>query len=101
MIVSGGENVFPAEVEELLASHEAVTEAAVVGVDDEKYGKRLRAYIVLNDGASLDEDGVKAYVKENLARYKVPRDVTFIDELPRNPAGKVMKRKLPDFEGDG
>ncbi|MDT4903493.1 MAG: fatty-acyl-CoA synthase [Pseudonocardiales bacterium] len=100
MIVSGGENVFPAEVEELLASHEAVTEAAVVGVDDEKYGKRLRAYIVLNDGASLDEDGVKAYVKENLARYKVPRDVTFIDELPRNPAGKVMKRKLPDFEGD-
>jgi fatty-acyl-CoA synthase len=100
MIVSGGENVFPAEVEELLASHEAVTEAAVVGVDDEKYGKRLRAYIVLNDGASLDEDGVKAYVKENLARYKVPRDVSFIDELPRNPAGKVMKRKLPDFEGD-
>jgi fatty-acyl-CoA synthase len=98
MIVSGGENVFPAEVEELLASHDSVTEAAVVGVDDEKYGKRLRAYVVLNDGASLDEDGVKAYVKENLARYKVPRDVTFIDELPRNPAGKVMKRKLPDLE---
>ena len=96
MIVSGGENVFPAEVEELLGSHRDIVEAAVVGVDDEKYGKRLRAYLVLGQGASLDEDAVKDYVKKNLARYKVPRDVTFIDEMPRNPAGKVMKRDLPD-----
>ncbi len=96
MIVSGGENVFPAEVEELLGSHQDIVEAAVVGVDDEKYGKRLRAYLVLAKGAKLDEDAVKDYVKKNLARYKVPRDVTFIDEMPRNPAGKIMKRDLPD-----
>jgi fatty-acyl-CoA synthase len=96
MIVSGGENVFPAEVEELLSAHESISEAAVVGVDDEKYGKRLRAYVVRSGGKDLDEDAVRAYVKENLARYKVPRDVIFIDEMPRNPAGKVVKRDLPD-----
>jgi fatty-acyl-CoA synthase len=95
MIVSGGENVFPAEVEELISAHDGVTEAAVIGVDDEKYGKRLRAYVVRSDN-SLDEDAVKAHVKSNLARYKVPREVVFLDELPRNPAGKVVKRELPD-----
>ncbi|HET6877168.1 MAG TPA: acyl-CoA synthetase [Jatrophihabitans sp.] len=100
MIVSGGENVFPAEVEDLLTRLDGVAEAAVVGVDDEKYGKRLRAYIVRGSGAGLDEDDVKSYVKSNLARYKVPRDVVFVDELPRNPAGKVVKRELPDPDGD-
>ncbi len=94
MIVSGGENVFPAEVEELLASHEAIEEAAAVGVKDEKFGQRLRAFVVLRDGQKLTEDEVKAYVKENLANYKVPREVEFIDELPRNPTGKVLKREL-------
>ena len=94
MIVSGGENVFPAEIEELLASHDAVDEAAVVGVDDEQFGQRLRAYVVCRPGASLSDDAVRAYVRENLARYKVPRDVVFIDELPRNPTGKVLKREL-------
>jgi fatty-acyl-CoA synthase len=97
MIVSGGENVFPAEVEDLIAAHDGVSEAAVVGVDDEKYGKRLRAYVVRSD-ESLDEDAIKAHVKSNLARYKVPREVVFLDELPRNPAGKVVKRELPDPE---
>jgi fatty-acyl-CoA synthase len=95
MIVSGGENVFPAEVEDLIASHDGVTEAAVIGVDDEKYGKRLRAYVVRSD-ESLDEEAIKAHVKSNLARYKVPREVVFLDELPRNPTGKVVKRELPD-----
>jgi fatty-acyl-CoA synthase len=95
MIVSGGENVFPAEVEELISAQDGVSEAAVIGVDDEKYGKRLRAYVVRSD-ESLDEDAVKAHVKSNLARYKVPREVVFLDELPRNPAGKVVKRELPD-----
>ncbi|MDQ2797524.1 MAG: AMP-binding protein, partial [Actinomycetota bacterium] len=75
MIVSGGENVFPAEVEELLATYDGVTEAAVVGVDDEKYGKRLRAYVVLSDSASVDEQELKDHVKSNLARYKVPREI--------------------------
>jgi fatty-acyl-CoA synthase len=94
MIVSGGENVFPAEVEELLASHEQIDEAAAVGVDDEKFGQRLKAYVVLREGASLSEDEIKDYVKQNLARYKVPREVAFVDELPRNATGKVLKREL-------
>ncbi len=96
MIVSGGENVFPAEVEELLGNHEGVAEVAVVGVDDEKYGKRLRGYVVLADGADVDGDTLKDHVKQNLARYKVPREIVFIDEMPRNPAGKVVKRNLPE-----
>jgi fatty-acyl-CoA synthase len=94
MIVSGGENVFPAEVEELLARHEAIADAAAVGVDDEKFGQRLRAFIVLRDGQSLSEDETKAYVKDNLANYKVPREVVVVDELPRNATGKVLKREL-------
>jgi fatty-acyl-CoA synthase len=96
MIVSGGENVFPAEVEELLGTYDGVQEAAVIGVDDEDYGKRLRAYVVLADGADVDEKTLKDHVKSNLARYKVPREIVFIDEMPRNPAGKVIKRELPD-----
>jgi fatty-acyl-CoA synthase len=103
MIVSGGENVFPDEVEDLLGGLTGVHEAAVVGVDDESYGKRLRAYIVRDDGAELTADDVKGYVKSNLARFKVPRDVVFVDDLPRNPAGKVVKRQLlepdPNHEG--
>ena len=96
MIVSGGENVFPAEVEELLAGHEAIAEAAVIGVDDEKFGQRLKAFVVLRDGKQLSEDEVKDYVKDNLARYKTPREVVFMDELPRNPTGKVLKRELQE-----
>ncbi len=94
MIVSGGENVFPAEVEELLAGHEAVEEVAAIGVDDEKFGQRLKAFVVLRSGKQLSEEDAKAYVKDNLANYKVPREVVFIDELPRNPTGKVLKREL-------
>lgn len=96
MIVSGGENVFPGEIEELLAGHEAIEEAAAFGVDDEKFGQRLKAFVVLRKGQELSEDDVKAYVKENLANYKVPREVVFIDELPRNPTGKVLKRELKE-----
>ena len=98
MIVSGGENVFPAEVEELLGSHESIEEAAAVGVDDEKFGQRLKAFVVLRDGAELSEDEIKGYVKDNLARYKVPREVAFVDELPRNQTGKVIKRELVEKE---
>ncbi len=94
MIVSGGENVFPREVEDLLAGHEAIDEAAVIGVDDDKFGQRLKAFVVISSGSDLDEDAVKGFIKENLARYKVPRDVEFMDELPRNPTGKVLKREL-------
>jgi len=94
MIVSGGENLFPREVEDLLADLEGVDEAAVLGVDDEHYGQRLAAFVVLEPGASLDEAAVKAHVKANLANYKVPRSVWFLDELPRNATGKVLKREL-------
>jgi len=100
MIVSGGENVFPAEVEELLAQHEAIAEAAVIGVDDEKFGQRLKAFVVLRDGRQVTEDEAKSYVKENLANYKVPREVVFLDELPRNATGKILKRELIE-EGEG
>jgi fatty-acyl-CoA synthase len=98
MIVSGGENVFPAEVEELLESHPDVVEAAAIGVEDEQFGHRLRAFVVPLPGATLGEQQVRDYVKENLARYKVPRDVVFLEQLPRNPTGKVLKRELREWE---
>jgi fatty-acyl-CoA synthase len=98
MIVSGGENVFPLEIEELLAGHEAIEEVAAIGVDDEKFGQRLRAFVVLRGGSELSEDEVKDYVRQNLARYKTPREVVFLDELPRNPTGKVLKRELEERE---
>jgi fatty-acyl-CoA synthase len=69
-------------------------------VDDEDYGKRLRAFVVLEDGAEVSEDDLKAFVKQNLARYKVPREIVFLDELPRNETGKVLKRKLAEDEDD-
>lgn len=94
MIVSGGENVFPVEVEELLATHPAIVEASAIGVDDEEFGKRLRAFVVTVSGTSVSEAEIKDFVKDNLARYKVPREVVFLDELPRNPTGKVLKRDL-------
>ena len=94
MIVSGGENVFPREVEELLLTHDAVGDAAAIGVDDDDFGQRLKAFVVLKDGAKAEEDELKAFVKDNLARYKVPREFVFLDELPRNPTGKILKREL-------
>ncbi|HET6548270.1 MAG TPA: acyl-CoA synthetase [Solirubrobacter sp.] len=94
MIVSGGENVFPAEVEDLLMGHENVADVAVFGVEDEKFGQRLKA-VVVKRGA-LSEDDVKSFVKENLAGYKTPRDVVFVDELPRTSTGKVLKRELQE-----
>jgi fatty-acyl-CoA synthase len=94
MIISGGENVFPREIEDLLHQHPAVLESAAVGVADEQFGQRLSVFLVVRDGAELSEEDVKEYVRTNLARYKVPRTVTFLDELPRNPTGKVLKREL-------
>ncbi len=94
MIVSGGENVFPREVEDLLADHEAVVEVAVIGVEDDEYGQRLKAFVVVAADVEVDEDDLKAHVKTNLASYKAPREVEFLDELPRNATGKVLKRVL-------
>ena len=94
MIVSGGENVFPQEVEETLLEHPKVSDAAVIGIDDEKWGQALKAYVVKR--GSVTEDALKKHVKSNLAGYKVPQAIEFIEELPRNPAGKVLKRELEE-----
>jgi acyl-CoA synthetase (AMP-forming)/AMP-acid ligase II len=94
MIVSGGENVYPREVEDLLADHDQIEDAAVVGVEDSEFGERLRAFVVPRNGASLSEEDVKLFVRQNLARYKVPREVVFLEALPRNASGKVLKREL-------
>ena len=94
MIVSGGENVFPLEVENLLADHPGVVEAAVIGVDDAEFGKRLAAFVVSQAESAQDADELKSYVRAHLARHKIPRDVVFIDQLPRNETGKVLRKKL-------
>lgn len=94
MIVSGGENVFPQEVEELLIGHPSVADAAVVGVPDEDFGARLAAFVVPASGCEPRADDLREHVRVNLARYKVPRDVSFVEELPRNATGKVLRREL-------
>ena len=101
MIVSGGENVFPAEVEDCLSGHPEVVEATALGVEDKEWGQRLRAFVVKKEGSDVDEDTLKKHVKDQLAKYKVPREVVFLDELPRNPTGKILKRELrrPYWEG--
>ncbi|BAL90851.1 putative acyl-CoA synthetase [Actinoplanes missouriensis 431] len=95
MIVSGGENVYPAEVEDLLAALPQVREVAVIGVPDEEYGQRLAAYLVLREDEKLDPDVVREHVRRNRARFCVPRDVIFLDALPRNATGKILARELP------
>ncbi|EID12901.1 long-chain-fatty-acid--CoA ligase FadD2 [Mycolicibacterium phlei] len=100
MIVSGGENVFPAEVEDLISGHPEVIEATAIGVDDKEWGQRLRAFVVKAEGSDLTEDDIKKYVRDHLARYKVPREVIFVDELPRNPTGKILKRELREMVVD-
>ena len=98
MVVSGGENVFPGEVENLINELDGVREVIVVGVDDEKFGARLAAYVVRESGNGadqLDEDSIREHVKKDLARFSVPRDVVFLEELPRNATGKVVARDLP------
>ncbi|WP_297775202.1 acyl-CoA ligase FadD12 [Mycobacterium sp.] len=94
MIVSGGENVYPIEVEKTLAEHPDVAEAAVIGVDDEQYGQRLAAFVVLEAGAGATPDILKQHVRENLANYKVPREITVLDELPRGSTGKILRADL-------
>jgi acyl-CoA synthetase (AMP-forming)/AMP-acid ligase II len=100
MIVSGGENVFPREVEDLLAGHEAVVEVAVIGVADTEFGQRLKAFVVLAEAAEVSEDELRAHVKAHLAAYKAPREVEFMAELPRNATGKILKKDLVAREAE-
>jgi fatty-acyl-CoA synthase len=97
MVISGGVNIYPREIEDHLHAHPAILDAAVVGVPDPEWGESLRAFIVLRDGHQLSEQEVIAYCRDGLADYKRPRKVTFVAELPRNPTGKVLKRELREL----
>ncbi len=101
MIVSGGENIYPAEVESALAGMAGIADVAVIGVPDEKWGETVKAVIVLEPGCQLDEDEIIAYARTQIAGFKIPRSVDFVGELPRNPSGKILKRELrkPYWEG--
>jgi long-chain acyl-CoA synthetase len=94
MIVSGGENVYPVEVEEALSQHPAVDQVAVVGVADDRWGETVKALIVLRAGEVASADELVAFARERIASYKLPRIVEFVDDLPRTPSGKVLKRDL-------
>ncbi|WP_240193925.1 AMP-binding protein [Gordonia sp. PDNC005] len=94
MIVSGGENVYPGEVEDLILAHDDVLDAAVVGTPDDEFGQRLVAVVVRGAGSTVTADEIRAHVKQNLARYKTPREVHFVDDLPRTAAGKLLRRTL-------
>ncbi|MEO6472690.1 MAG: AMP-binding protein [Aeromicrobium sp.] len=98
MVISGGENVFPRELEDALIDHPAISDVVVTGVPDKDWGQCLAAYIVVREGQTITEEEIVTYAKERVARFAVPRKMLFLDELPRNPTGKVMKRELPDFD---
>jgi long-chain acyl-CoA synthetase len=94
MIIRGGYNVYPREVEEVLMTHPDVSLAAVVGVPDESHGEEIKAFVILNDGATVTEDELVAWGKEQMAAYKYPRQVAFVDSLPMTATGKILKREL-------
>jgi acyl-CoA synthetase (AMP-forming)/AMP-acid ligase II len=94
MIVSGGENVYPAEIESVLCAHPAVADAAVIGVPDEKWGEAVKAVLVAAPGARIDAAELIAFVRERLAGYKTPKSIDVVESLPRNPSGKLLKREL-------
>ena len=95
MYISGGENVYPAEVERVLQAHPSVAEAAVIGVPDEKWGEAGRAFVVLHaTGKAGEAEILRAYCKAHLAKFKVPRDIVFLDELPKNDTGKINRAAL-------
>ncbi len=98
MIISGGENVFPRELEDVLIDHPAISDVVVVGIPDKDWGQCLAAYIVVRDGQRITEGEIIEYAKQRVARFAVPHKMLFLDELPRNPTGKVMKRELPVFD---
>ncbi len=100
MIISGGENVYPAEVESVMYRHPAIKEAALIGVPDDKWGEVGRAVVVVEPGTALDEAGLIAFLREHLARYKVPKSAVFVDALPKTGAGKIDKKALVERYGD-
>jgi long-chain acyl-CoA synthetase len=102
MIIAGGVNIFPREIEEVVARHAAVDDVAVVGVPDEVYGERIAAYVVARSAAGIDLPALEAHVRTHVARYKVPREWHVVEALPRNPSGKILKRVIRDgYAGPG
>jgi acyl-CoA synthetase (AMP-forming)/AMP-acid ligase II len=101
MIVSGGENIYPAEVENALMSNSEILDAAVVGVPDEKWGESVKGFVVLATDSSLSEDEIISYTRTQIAAYKCPKSIEFIKELPRNPSGKILRRELRDPYWEG
>ena len=101
MILSGGENIYPAEVENALMSHDEILDAAVVGVPDDKWGESTKAFVVLSKENSMNESEIISYTKSKIASYKCPKTIECLDMLPRNPSGKVLRRELraPYWEG--
>ena len=96
MVITGGENVYPAEVESILYGHPAILEVAVIGLPNDKWGEAVTAIAVLEEGAELSLEGLRDFAGESLARYKLPSQLHLVDLLPRNPAGKVQKFKLKE-----
>jgi len=94
MICSGGENIYPREVEEILCQHPSVAEAAVIGIPDPYWVEKVHAVVVLKEGASLSNDELIDFCKQRMARYKAPKSVEFADSLPKTPTGKILKREL-------
>ncbi len=94
MIISGGENIYPAEIEDVLYSHPKVLEAAVIGVPDERWGESVKALIVLKEGEEASEEEIIEFCKKRLGVYKIPRSVDFLTELPKSSSGKILKRIL-------
>jgi acyl-CoA synthetase (AMP-forming)/AMP-acid ligase II len=101
MLISGGENVYPAEIENVLAAHPDVVDVAVIGIPDEKWGEAVMAVVVRREGATVTDGDLVAFARESLAGYKVPKGIVFTDVLPRNPSGKLLKREIraPYWEG--
>ena len=101
MIVSGGENIYPAEVENALMSNAEILDAAVIGIPDDKWGESVKGFVVLAADASLSEDEIISYTRTQIAAYKCPKSIEFIKELPRNPSGKILRRELRDPYWEG
>ena len=101
MIVSGGENIYPAEVENALMSNEEILDAAVVGIPDDKWGESVKGFVVIAAESSLSEDEIISYSRTQIAAYKCPKSIEFINELPRNPSGKILRRELRDPYWEG
>jgi fatty-acyl-CoA synthase len=100
MVVSGGENVFPLEVEQVLGEHSSVDEAVVVGIEHEEFGQVLRAYITTTSGETPDDSELRDFLRERLEKFKVPKEFVVLDEFPRNATGKIVKSKLEDPDDD-